>query len=129
MSGQLRLKRPFYDGLRQLLQKTVLSSYVLRRLARRKQLVDQILLLLHTISCLSGMIVYTKLFTPSGTIEFFVTPVDIRTVSCGEPRRREPDRERHSSWQQYGNDRGYRSEEHTSELQSLRHLVCRLLLE
>src|ERR1035441_11093646 len=25
--------------------------------------------------------------------------------------------------------RGYRSEEHTSELQSLRHLVCRLLLE
>src|ERR1035438_2403583 len=24
---------------------------------------------------------------------------------------------------------GYRSEEHTSELQSLRHLVCRLLLE
>src|ERR1019366_761401 len=69
MSGQLRLKRPFYDGLRQLLQKTVLSSYVLRRLARRKQLVDQILLLLHTISCLSGMIVYTKLFTPSVQIE------------------------------------------------------------
>src|SRR5262245_5605097 len=26
-------------------------------------------------------------------------------------------------------DRGPRSEEHTSELQSLRHLVCRLLLE
>src|SRR5262245_36599848 len=26
-------------------------------------------------------------------------------------------------------DFGYRSEEHTSELQSLRHLVCRLLLE
>src|SRR5437899_9395808 len=26
-------------------------------------------------------------------------------------------------------DRGLRSEEHTSELQSLRHLVCRLLLE
>src|SRR5437899_2353371 len=26
-------------------------------------------------------------------------------------------------------DQGYRSEEHTSELQSLRHLVCRLLLE
>src|ERR1035441_1582161 len=68
MSGQLRLKRPFYDGLRQLLQKTVLSSYVLRRLARRKQLVDQILLLLHTISCLSGMIVYTKLFTPSTSV-------------------------------------------------------------
>src|ERR1035441_6443248 len=27
------------------------------------------------------------------------------------------------------NDRRFRSEEHTSELQSLRHLVCRLLLE
>src|SRR5205814_8426177 len=27
------------------------------------------------------------------------------------------------------NDNGERSEEHTSELQSLRHLVCRLLLE
>src|ERR1035438_6798849 len=26
-------------------------------------------------------------------------------------------------------ERAYRSEEHTSELQSLRHLVCRLLLE
>src|SRR5258705_4697699 len=28
-----------------------------------------------------------------------------------------------------GDPRGGRSEEHTSELQSLRHLVCRLLLE
>src|ERR1035441_9035209 len=28
-----------------------------------------------------------------------------------------------------GHSLGYRSEEHTSELQSLRHLVCRLLLE
>src|SRR5258705_10181590 len=28
-----------------------------------------------------------------------------------------------------GGSRGHRSEEHTSELQSLRHLVCRLLLE
>src|SRR5437899_9790429 len=28
-----------------------------------------------------------------------------------------------------GRDPGQRSEEHTSELQSLRHLVCRLLLE
>src|SRR5947199_2714633 len=28
-----------------------------------------------------------------------------------------------------GGARGHRSEEHTSELQSLRHLVCRLLLE
>src|ERR1035438_10769363 len=37
-------------------------------------------------------------------------------------------RTRHTNWP---NDRHvrHRSEEHTSELQSLRHLVCRLLLE
>src|SRR5205814_9276952 len=38
-----------------------------------------------------------------------------------------------SSWGSWGRrrrpPRGPRSEEHTSELQSLRHLVCRLLLE
>src|ERR1035438_10591430 len=33
-----------------------------------------------------------------------------------------------STWN-YAIDLGMRSEEHTSELQSLRHLVCRLLLE
>src|ERR1035438_412401 len=40
----------------------------------------------------------------------------------------------HSSFKKAGDSRAiptdfYRSEEHTSELQSLRHLVCRLLLE
>src|SRR5437899_8030685 len=46
-------------------------------------------------------------------------PVQLRRL--GRPRRDEadPPRERHAA----------RSEEHTSELQSLRHLVCRLLLE
>src|SRR5262245_62968505 len=39
------------------------------------------------------------------------------------PRSRSP---RHSCW---GSRARPRSEEHTSELQSLRHLVCRLLLE
>src|SRR5258705_2065829 len=32
-------------------------------------------------------------------------------------------------WQEHGDREARRSEEHTSELQSLRHLVCRLLLE
>src|SRR5258705_5886241 len=32
-------------------------------------------------------------------------------------------------WQRQGAEVRVRSEEHTSELQSLRHLVCRLLLE
>src|ERR1035438_4249100 len=39
----------------------------------------------------------------------------------------------YSSWSPHmlvpDDERSYRSEEHTSELQSLRHLVCRLLLE
>src|SRR5258705_9302526 len=41
-------------------------------------------------------------------------------------------RMRHFSWRTEQTYRGWknaRSEEHTSELQSLRHLVCRLLLE
>src|SRR5438045_5090812 len=33
------------------------------------------------------------------------------------------------TWDKLGIPEGRRSEEHTSELQSLRHLVCRLLLE
>src|SRR5947199_7943992 len=39
-------------------------------------------------------------------------------------------RPNHRSWMEHASIRnGTRSEEHTSELQSLRHLVCRLLLE
>src|SRR5262245_64011053 len=40
--------------------------------------------------------------------------------SAGEPVNTVPPR---------SDNRAFRSEEHTSELQSLRHLVCRLLLE
>src|SRR5205814_9599765 len=45
--------------------------------------------------------------------------------------RRVPGRIRTASYRRRGRDahRWSRSEEHTSELQSLRHLVCRLLLE
>src|SRR5258705_6104937 len=45
----------------------------------------------------------------------------------GDPQRRRPklDGARHDG----SESGGVRSEEHTSELQSLRHLVCRLLLE
>src|SRR5258705_4146028 len=47
--------------------------------------------------------------------------------SVGPPKRRAGDDEveRQAIWAR----RQVRSEEHTSELQSLRHLVCRLLLE
>src|ERR1035438_2850194 len=42
-------------------------------------------------------------------------PFAIEAACCGMSKKTEASR--------------YRSEEHTSELQSLRHLVCRLLLE
>src|SRR5262245_62259143 len=46
---------------------------------------------------------------------------DCRADRPGRAQDCEPDR--------HAVERGDRSEEHTSELQSLRHLVCRLLLE
>src|SRR5262245_62997749 len=74
----------------------------------------------------------------------------VRYVAAAEPdqpdNHRKRDREQRNDWSafteivekiengeqgdQYGQERRRtRSEEHTSELQSLRHLVCRLLLE
>src|SRR5205814_8274014 len=43
--------------------------------------------------------------------------------------RRDPDRRGEPLLEEERRRRRIRSEEHTSELQSLRHLVCRLLLE
>src|SRR5262245_63462293 len=51
-----------------------------------------------------------------------------RRLRAAAPRRWEPDRES-SVRPGCQAHRRTRSEEHTSELQSLRHLVCRLLLE
>src|SRR5205814_8746641 len=48
--------------------------------------------------------------------------------SIGTGSRARANRAR-NSWRLYEDDLPSRSEEHTSELQSLRHLVCRLLLE
>src|SRR5438045_9183742 len=64
-------------------------------------------------------------------------PTEIYTLSLhdalpiwGRPRsRRSPDRRRRATSRAPRRRRRWRSEEHTSELQSLRHLVCRLLLE
>src|ERR1035441_10854573 len=52
-------------------------------------------------------------------------------VDGGQPVVRELAVARNGKWSVLGHDLTpeYRSEEHTSELQSLRHLVCRLLLE
>src|SRR5262245_64593436 len=52
------------------------------------------------------------LLAPTSTVE---RPPALSSVSCSPARVA-------SAWR-------WRSEEHTSELQSLRHLVCRLLLE
>src|SRR5205814_8040390 len=53
-------------------------------------------------------------------------PADLRLRLAREPPRRQlPAHRRHDRRAR----RAPRSEEHTSELQSLRHLVCRLLLE
>src|SRR5204863_1763414 len=55
-----------------------------------------------------------------------------RSAPCRRParsRRRKPRRERRTSRRTCRGRCGRRSEEHTSELQSRRDLVCRLLLE
>src|SRR5205814_9450187 len=60
-----------------------------------------------------------------------------RALPRGHPRARHRGRDRGAAQPRAGTRRvllhrapaGGRSEEHTSELQSLRHLVCRLLLE
>src|SRR5436853_2130723 len=73
----------------------------------------------------STLFPYTTLFRSGG--ERGISPEVAKAVCRVLPhrleRRPEPDRPRFLA-----HDR-LRSEEHTSELQSLRHLVCRLLLE
>src|SRR5207244_12150611 len=64
-------------------------------------------------------------------------PISSRQETCQSwslPRRyrtrqRRPRSQSHSSWSRIGDFGNARSEEHTSELQSPDHLVCRLLLE
>src|SRR5215212_12021404 len=74
-----------------------------------------------------------------GVSPFHVEPFEIevpeRTLSALRERIRNtrwPPPSPEPGWEQGAElsyVRGLRSEEHTSELQSLRHLVCRLLLE
>src|SRR5437899_8983460 len=62
----------------------------------------------------STLFPYTTLFRSSGPPPPRTSAAPAHSPCAGRGRRRRRDR---------------RSEEHTSELQSLRHLVCRLLLE
>src|SRR5437016_11906391 len=57
------------------------------------------------------------------------TADDRQNASPRDVRRHRRLREPHPAFLPIGGRRGARSEEHTSELQSLTNLVCRLLLE
>src|SRR5258706_8304695 len=73
-------------------------------------------------------------FNDTATTEIYTLSLhDALPISCGASdrcrllRRETPPRNRHGA--RGGVSRRRRSEEHTSELQSLTNLVCRLLLE
>src|SRR5690348_18363116 len=79
-------------------------------------------------------------FTATAPTEIYTLSLhDALPISMGPVRRRQPDRRLPRApaipWaqgarrQSRGDELGLRSEEHTSELQSPVHLVCRLLLE
>src|SRR5690349_24925005 len=69
-------------------------------------------------------------FNDTATTEIYTLSLHdalpICLASAARPSRQAPDRGRRHSWPNCGR---FRSEEHTSELQSRRDLVCRLLLE
>src|SRR5947208_10062572 len=79
----------------------------------------------------STLFPYTTLFRSQGTLEHLGTDDDQEAVRAG----REAPQGRHGRREAAGGEgapqgrRHPRSEEHTSELQSPDHLVCRLLLE
>src|SRR5690554_7932368 len=80
-------------------------------------------------------------FNDTATTEIYTLSLhDALPICCGHRRRRQcsknrhwSERHRHERRQQWrgavATGRARRSEEHTSELQSRPHLVCRLLLE
>src|SRR5947199_9449359 len=98
--------------------------------------------MLCTVSVLSPMF-YLFFFNAPATTEIYTLSLhDALPISWSWPRRprheRRPARARPPAHLRAGGPstntlrvpaQGPRSEEHTSELQSLRHLVCRLLLE
>src|SRR2546422_3832394 len=85
----------------------------------------------------STLFPYTTLFRSEGRDGFLVPFGDVETLAAAIDRAlRQPwDRDdlvahaRRQSWETTARVGHERSEEHTSELQSRLHLVCRLLLE
>src|SRR3712207_7950708 len=74
---------------------------------------------IYTLSLHDALPIFFYSTSRFGVREGFLPPL-IHVYRC--PKKRDP-----QSLRQY--DRFYRSEEHTSELQSRQYLVCRLLLE
>src|ERR1039458_1826840 len=72
-----------------------------------------------------GCLVFLFFFNDTATTEIYTLSLHDALPICQETDKVKRQAERQSPF------RGglFRSEEHTSELQSLRHLVCRLLLE
>src|SRR5262245_64960515 len=79
----------------------------------------------------STLFPYTTLFRSIAVIEQRAPAREWWAHAEAEEAQPRLDRDHHGHVHagQHGRARGDRSEEHTSELQSLRHLVCRLLLE
>src|SRR2546429_6552014 len=69
----------------------------------------------------STLFPYTTLFRSDGTVNLFPQDLPITDIGLGPFRHDLPG--------ESGTRNTLRSEEHTSELQSRLHLVCRLLLE
>src|SRR5258705_4626737 len=74
----------------------------------------------------STLFPYTTLFRSLRALDEVGLTAEIKKAAIPMHGRMMHDREGNLTFQPYGKER---SEEHTSELQSLRHLVCRLLLE
>src|SRR2546425_4980941 len=77
----------------------------------------------------STLFPYTTLFRSRGVRHLDGEEVDLGREVVVEPDCRNGDDEPERGRDQRFRDTGGRSEEHTSELQSLAYLVCRLLLE
>src|SRR5690349_23237507 len=79
----------------------------------------------------STLFPYTTLFRSAPAVAGERPLGDLREVESDREavRRRLPRDDAHDRRQHRASSRGRRSEEHTSELQSRRDLVCRLLLE
>src|SRR3990170_8910899 len=79
-----------------------------------------------------GLFFFFFFFNDTATTEIYTLSLHDALPICATPRRQDPSLRGPRRWRGVaprGGPRPARSEEHTSELQSPDHLVCRLLLE